>query len=222
MLRFGGCKIVITDSFLLGSDASSLIRTSIDSEQPRESQDSARPEGVVRSPSTPTVEGRFNSLRSILRDGNTPATGQSVRFFSRDAYKVITPDVSNASASGSDPSPASFAARVKMNSSTPVRPPLQNVFSPPPPSSLKPLPPPNDTNIFDLSQDFDLPPIPISKDVGHLLDSAVEITSDADTEGTAMRVDVDGEFRASTPNRGHDRSQSFSFGQTVFHSLANG
>ncbi|KAF9528858.1 hypothetical protein CPB83DRAFT_301400 [Crepidotus variabilis] len=32
------------------------------------------------------------SVRSILRDRNTPGTGQSVRFFSRDAFKVITPD----------------------------------------------------------------------------------------------------------------------------------
>ena len=108
-----------------------------------------------------------------------------------------------------------------------MRPPLQNVFSPPPPSSLKPLPPPNDTNIFDLSQDFDLPPIPISKDFVPLLDSAIEITSDADTDGTAVRPEVEGEFRSSTPSNsrtsyGHDRSQSFSFGQTVFHSLAGG
>uniref|UniRef100_A0A8H7XXY7 Uncharacterized protein n=1 Tax=Psilocybe cubensis TaxID=181762 RepID=A0A8H7XXY7_PSICU len=35
---------------------------------------------------------RFNSKRSILRDPNTPGTGQNVRFFPRDAFKVITPD----------------------------------------------------------------------------------------------------------------------------------
>lgn len=34
------------------------------------------------------------SIRSILRDKNTPGTGRSVRFFSRDAYHVISPDVS--------------------------------------------------------------------------------------------------------------------------------
>ena len=34
------------------------------------------------------------SIRSILRDRNTPGTGQSVRFFSRDAYRVISPNVS--------------------------------------------------------------------------------------------------------------------------------
>ena len=178
----------------------------------------------AHGPMTPTVDGRFNSLRSILRDGQTPGTGQSVRFFSRDAYKVITPDVSNASGSGSEPSPASFGARFKAGSSTPSRPPLQDVFSPPPPSSIKPLPPPEDTNIFDLSQDFDLPPIPISKDNAPLLDSAIELpSSDADTSATAIRPVLEDEFRSSTPSKSplgmHDRSQSFSFGQTVFHSI---
>ncbi len=188
-----------------------------------------RPPGSAVSahtPATPTVDGRFGSLRSILRDAQTPGTGQSVRFFSRDAYKVITPDVSNASGSGSEPSPSSFGARYKAGSSTPLRPPLQDVFSPPPPSSIKPLPPPEDTNIFDLSQDFDLPPIPISEDNVPLLDSAIELpSSDADTSVTATRPDIEGEFRASTPSNSrsplgmHDRSQSFSFGQTVFHSI---
>ena len=157
-------------------------------------------------------------MRSILRDGNTPATGQSVRFFSRDAYKVITPDISNASASGSEPEPSSFGSRIKAHSSTPVRPTLQDVFSPPLSSNLKPLPQLNDSNIFDLSQDIDLPPIPISKDSVPLLDNAIEIASDADTEVTAPRIVPEAEFRSSTPTK-HDRSQSFSFGQTVFHSI---
>lgn len=215
--------IVLTYS-AAGSDASSISRASTDSSQQRQSQDSVRPQDIVRTPIspnpplTPTAEGRFNSLRSILRDGHTPATGQSVRFFSRDAYKIITPDVSAASASGSEPSPASFAARVKPMSSTPVRPPLQDVFSPSQPFAFKPLPPTDDSNIFDLSQDIDLPPIPISKDSRPLLDSAIEIPFDADTEG---RQEVEGEFRSSTPSK-HDRSQSFSFGQTVFHSLGGG
>ena len=47
-----------------------------------------------RSPTTPAFPERFNSVRSILRDPNTPGTGQNVRFFSRDAYKVLTPDQS--------------------------------------------------------------------------------------------------------------------------------
>ncbi|KAI0777810.1 hypothetical protein BD413DRAFT_467197 [Trametes elegans] len=195
--------------------------------QPRQSQDSisVRSPEVARGPITPTAD-KFNSLRSILRDGHTPGTGQSVRFFSRDAYKFISPDISAASASGSEPEQASFGARIKASSSTPVRPTVQDVFSPPQSSIMKPLPPPNTSNIFDLSQDIDVPPIPIDKDTP-LLDSAIELPSDADTDGTVLRPEIDGEFRSSTPcNRPpsgmHDRSHSFSFGQTVFHSLASG
>ena len=43
--------------------------------------------------STPGFD-KFNSKYSILRDPNTPGTGQNVRFFARETYKVITPDQS--------------------------------------------------------------------------------------------------------------------------------
>ncbi|KAI0824945.1 hypothetical protein BC628DRAFT_1321363 [Trametes gibbosa] len=208
----------------IASDASSS-RVSIDSSQPRPSVDSVRsPEFARAAPATPTFD-KFNSLRSILRDGNTPATGQSVRFFSRDAYKLISPDVSAAnSAVGSEPSPHSFGARIF--SSTPMRPPLADVFSPPQSSLMKPLPIPNSSNPFDISQDFDIPPIPVDKAMP-LLDTAIELPSDADTDGTVLRPELERESRPSTPSNRptsgmHDRSQSFSFGQTVFHSLANG
>ncbi|TFK71541.1 hypothetical protein BDN72DRAFT_817280 [Pluteus cervinus] len=48
---------------------------------------------TARSPPL-AVDPRFNSVRSILRDPKTPGTGQNVRFFSRDAYKVISPEQS--------------------------------------------------------------------------------------------------------------------------------
>jgi len=41
-------------------------------------------------------KGYSNSVRSILRDRNTPGTGQSVRFFPKNEFKVITPDNSAA------------------------------------------------------------------------------------------------------------------------------
>jgi hypothetical protein len=41
-------------------------------------------------------KGHSNSVRSILRDKNTPGTGQSVRFFPKNEFKVITPDNSAA------------------------------------------------------------------------------------------------------------------------------
>lgn len=43
-------------------------------------------------PETPLADARSGSIRSILRDPKTPGTGQNVRFFSRDAYKAVTPD----------------------------------------------------------------------------------------------------------------------------------
>ncbi|KAH9848978.1 hypothetical protein C2E23DRAFT_888588 [Lenzites betulinus] len=206
----------------IASDASSS-RVSIESSQPRPSADSVRsPEFARAAPTTPTFD-KFNSLRSILRDGNTPATGQSVRFFSRDAYKLISPDVSAAnSAVGSEPSPHSFGARIF--SSTPVRPPLADVFSPPQSSLMKPLPTPNNSNPFDISEEFEIPPIPVDKAMP-LLDTAIELPSEGDTDGTVVRPEL--ESRPTTPSNRppstmHDRSQSFSFGQTVFHSLANG
>jgi uncharacterized protein YoxC len=51
-------------------------------------------EGKDGRPITPFADAGFGSVRSILRDPNTPGTGQNVRFFSRDAYKVISPDIS--------------------------------------------------------------------------------------------------------------------------------
>ena len=58
-------------------------------------------------PSTPQHFGaRRRSVRSILKEPNTPGTGQNVRFFAGDSYRVISPDQSRSEA-GSEP-PASF------------------------------------------------------------------------------------------------------------------
>jgi hypothetical protein len=55
---------------------------------------------------TPGPDGNFNSVRSILRDPHTPGTGQSVRFFSREAFKMITPEESMTSDLDNKPQPA--------------------------------------------------------------------------------------------------------------------
>ncbi|KAH7927195.1 hypothetical protein BV22DRAFT_297659 [Leucogyrophana mollusca] len=187
----------------------------------RISTDTARPS--LDSINTPVTTG---SVRSILRDPKTPGTGQNVRFFSRDAYKAMTPDTSAASI---EPDPLSFADRLnKAGIDQPhhsSRPSVMEVFSPPkevfslpkdkevfsPPlkddasSFMAPFPPPDMSNIFDMSQEHDLPTIPLGLKTP-LLDSAIEL--DADTLPT------------STPLKPHDRSISFSFGQTVFHSMS--
>ncbi|KAF6750757.1 hypothetical protein DFP72DRAFT_503864 [Ephemerocybe angulata] len=77
-----------------------LRRPSLDmlrsGQPPRSSQETQRPTLRVdpEMPPTPGFNDRMGSVRSILREPNTPGTGQNVRFFSRDAYKVISPDQS--------------------------------------------------------------------------------------------------------------------------------
>ncbi|KAL5478919.1 hypothetical protein ACEPAI_2206 [Sanghuangporus weigelae] len=46
----------------------------------------------AQPPLTPLDARQYGSVRSILRDRNTPGSGQNVRFFSRDAYRVISPN----------------------------------------------------------------------------------------------------------------------------------
>ncbi|CAK5271161.1 unnamed protein product [Mycena citricolor] len=55
-------------------------------------------------PTTPATafENKSGSVRSILREKNTPGTGQNVRFFSRDAYRVLSPEQSMESDSNQD------------------------------------------------------------------------------------------------------------------------
>ncbi|KAH9830112.1 uncharacterized protein C8Q71DRAFT_727633 [Rhodofomes roseus] len=191
----------------------------------RPSQDSAVSLQDNKAPITPTADARYSSLRSILRDRKTPATGQSVRFFSRDAFKVITPDVSTAS---SEPEEVSFAARLSRASGKPARPAAQELFANTMPgtpsmvgsgmpSMLTQVPPPNTSNIFDLSTEVEMPMIPVGHDAP-LLDSAVEIS-----EAEAPNEEADKSMPPTPPSKQgmHDRSHSFSFGQTVFRSLAS-
>lgn len=198
----------------------------------------------VRTPVTPIAEsklageGRFGSLRSILKPKDTPGTGQSVRFFSRDAYRVISPEQSSAS----EMDDASLFNRLQR--SAPSRPALKQVFSAPPPipppkdpepttpgiaSMMMPISPPDVSNIFDVSSADEMPTIPTGL-AAPLLDSAVEI-SDLDDQGSISLDSPDGKDKSisafstsPTMKLGalHDRSQSFSFGQTVFRSAASG
>jgi hypothetical protein len=145
-------------------------------------------------PETPLE--RYGSLRSILRDRNTPATGQSVRFFSRDAYRVMTPEGSATSEQEDPPVPENL----RLNETSPevelspsgsrvrhrVRAPIPGLFIPTQDTSsplsspsvvaqslMMPMSPPEVTNIFDMSQ-RDLPPI-TADTAAPLHDDAVEI-----------------------------------------------
>ncbi|GLB44159.1 hypothetical protein LshimejAT787_1600890 [Lyophyllum shimeji] len=260
------------------------------------------------TPMTPSADIKFGSVRSILRDPKTPGTGQNVRFFSRDAYRVISPDQSMdaeyqpimpideqhvqdaAQEAGSDgpnratpDGPGGPAITRASSGGKASRPTVAEVFSPmssvdgPPgdkeqakfldsTSLMSPIPPPDFTNLFDMSQNLELPKMPpgLGFDVQEpALDSAVDMsmTDDGRAErvgqsapistmtstpfrdkgkGKAKDVPLDVEADKENmptpidetifhgyeksprlPSPLHDRSQSFSFGQTVFHSMAN-
>ncbi|KAF9028003.1 hypothetical protein BDZ89DRAFT_780939 [Hymenopellis radicata] len=241
---------------------------------------------VLPNPISPTDQ--FGSVRSILRDPNTPGTGQNVRFFSRDAYKVMTPDQSMDSDQAPPslppppvfhPPPKEVSAPPRAGSLSPIprspksqRPTLNEVFSPIGGVSsdssmsfsadanniapvLPSLPSPDTSNIFDVSQDFQLPSFPpgIAFDLqGPSFNTSMDSPkSDVDDGGFHNNV------RTSTPyvNKGkgkeramdakenavpveanedifhrkeksprlplmlHERSQSFSLGQSVFFSM---
>ncbi|KAG2121306.1 hypothetical protein DEU56DRAFT_760718 [Suillus clintonianus] len=114
---------------------------------------------TVRESSRPSLD--LGSVRSILRDPKTPGTGQNVRFFSRDAYKPISPD---ASASTSEPSPITFADRLARV----ARPSAMEVFAE------------QDTsNLFNLGPGIEIPPI---------LDTAIELPEAFPQSSTPFRA----------------------------------
>ena len=79
-----------------------LLRPSLDPIKPQDlsSQQelplpaSATDQATDRSLASELLDPIHGSVRSILRHPNTPGTGQNVRFFSRDAYRTISPDSS--------------------------------------------------------------------------------------------------------------------------------
>ena len=193
-------------------------------------------------PSTPqTAEeksGRYNSLRSILREKNTPGTGQSVRFFSRDAYKVITP---NSSAQSSELDDPSFFTRLQLagkntapGRSETTRPSAREIFAnstnefgiPMSPADSKPhdinslmmpIPPPNLSNIFDLSHEQQLPTI-LPGEHPTLQDNAVEVQDESSSivipspgaESLLQASPFPPELSNSTPKLPGDETNFFS------------
>ncbi|KAJ7353369.1 hypothetical protein DFH08DRAFT_987672 [Mycena albidolilacea] len=260
----------------------------------------------MRDPATP-FDAKSGSVRSILRDRNTPGTGQNVRFFSRDAYKVLSPDQSTETDVGfqsaittalanTTPAPPeeTFLERLQRSGSTDsnasssmprfastssskkARPTVAEIFSPvgspedrsasqaPKPensdsqllSQLPPLPAPDFTNIFDMSQELEMPMLPPpglgfnvemslndhetetegegganamtstpyrDKGKGKEREVIVDLTKEKETETLAPTSGVDESiFHAKEKTLAHDRSHSFSAGQTMFYSMAHG
>ncbi|KAJ7075672.1 hypothetical protein B0H15DRAFT_866313 [Mycena belliarum] len=256
----------------------------------------------MQDPTTP-LDARTGSVRSILRDRNTPGTGQNVRFFSRDAYKVLSPDQSMdtdyqsamlTQAVATTPAPLpdeSFLDRLQRSGSTDsnvssslprfassskfskTRPTVAEIFSPlgsPEDNSapqgqesdksdsrlmsqLPPLPAPDFTNFFDMSQDLEMS-MPLPPGLGFDVEMSINNTETEGENGgvnvmtsTPYRVKGKGKERETDlpkenlaptnvvdetifhaqetaprlPPALHDRSNSFSLGQTVFYSMAH-
>ncbi|KAJ3993211.1 hypothetical protein F5050DRAFT_1578105 [Lentinula boryana] len=210
---------------------------------------------LLRSPTSPitafdsirplTPGMMQGSVRSILRDPNTPGTGRNVRFFSRDAYQVGTPDQSNDTeysplsappiSSGENAmegsKPATLSSVVFRPSSSPksARPSVAEVFSPMRQESEKTNSPAplltNDTsNLLDMSQEIQLPafsPPGLGFDID--LDKALDLPLSDDDKELATNAMTSTPYQKSPklPSVLHDRSHSFSFGQTVFFSMAD-
>ncbi|KAF8824484.1 hypothetical protein HHX47_DHR8000074 [Lentinula edodes] len=219
------------------------------------------------------------SVRSILRDPNTPGTGRNVRFFSRDAYQAVTPEQSTdneypplsvppviATGSAVDLSkPSTLSSVIIRPSSSPknARPSVTEVFSPMrqdsenTSSASPPVPEKDTSNLLDMSQEIQLsafsPPglgfdidldkaldLPLSDDDNKdLVPNAMTSTpyrgparlkgkESAPQDSVQPSVDVvdesifhSKEKSPKLPSILHDRSHSFSFGQTVFFSMAD-
>ncbi|KAJ3729156.1 hypothetical protein DFJ43DRAFT_1000723 [Lentinula guzmanii] len=194
-----------------------------------------------------TADANQRSVRSILRDPNTPGTGRNVRFFSRDAYQVGTPDQSNDTEysplsappilsgenamEGSEP--ATLSSVVFRLSSSPknARPSVAEVFSPMRQESEQTNSPApllaNDTsNLLEMSQEIQLPafsPPGLGFDID--LDKALDLPFESVQPTVRDSVDESifhsQEKSPKLPSVLHDRSHSFSFGQTVFFSMAD-
>ncbi|KAK0476083.1 hypothetical protein IW261DRAFT_1567357 [Armillaria novae-zelandiae] len=273
------------------STPTTLLRSSLDI------LNKSQNESIQPSHNEDPNDPRYGSVRSILREPNTPGTGQNVRFFSRDAYKTISPNQSMDSDSmpispqspsqllpeglpmdrlqQHSPSPHSLAVVPRSASSSKAgHPSLGEVFSPIGGVS-SPISPisrketvstspfispaaPNNSNIFDVSQDIQLPNFAPPGLSFSMDEPSLAKGSDA-PETDVAQGNFGGKAMTSTPfaNKGkgkeradeveeekenivpaesnetvfrareksphlpalHDRSQSFSFGQTVFFSM---
>ncbi|KAJ7756815.1 hypothetical protein DFH07DRAFT_473315 [Mycena maculata] len=190
------------------------------------------------------------SVRSILREPNTPGTGKNVRFFSRDAYDVVTPEHSAEAEyqpliRRSTPPEETFLhcpqwSNSTSNSATPrfasssrrsSRPTVAEIFSPLGTITSSPQmeEAPHRTDFF---QQLEVPAI--SSLTAGLSDALTSTPCKDGVQGgigdresglsKGAPVQIDGpslhtDKAPRLPSIPHERSTSFSFGQTVFFSM---
>ncbi|KIM41775.1 hypothetical protein M413DRAFT_137841 [Hebeloma cylindrosporum] len=145
--------------------------------------------------STPGLD-KFNSKRSILRDPNTPGTGQNVRFFARESYKVITPDQSLSTELQNKPQPplpleespfldhlaqagqsaSGSPSSIKRSPPSKTRPSVAEIFSlPQQTSSPGPAASPNNSNVDDSNMSLSFPNYIVPDDNSNLFDVSQQL-----------------------------------------------
>ncbi|KAF5381923.1 hypothetical protein D9757_007560 [Collybiopsis confluens] len=151
------------------------------------------------------------SVRSILRDPNTPGTGRNVRFFSRTLYQDPTPDQSVDNEYQPPHSPpisgteshrtGSLSEVVFRPSSSPknARPTVAQVFSPLRQEADREEPQHEQdiSNLLNLSQDVQLPHLPPGLDFDLELDKVLDLPLSDDDNVREL-----GNVMTSTPYRG--------------------
>ncbi|KAF7338621.1 hypothetical protein MVEN_02088400 [Mycena venus] len=178
-----------------------------------------------------TFEG---SVRSILKEPNTPGTVKSVRFFARDAEDATPPHVAERQPviSRSTPPEQVFMDRLQQSGSPSTsmprcassfrsnRPSVADIFAPLTDPSVQP--PDLLANLF---QELDVPnsnlPAALTSTPYRNGNKGSNGPSRDDTVPETTTKTLRKAKRPPHPPSSHDRSASFSFGQTVFYSAAN-
>ncbi|KAL1740165.1 hypothetical protein HDZ31DRAFT_77081, partial [Schizophyllum fasciatum] len=170
----------------------------------------APPSAMRPQPLAMGDETKYGSVRSIMREPNTPGTGQNVRFFSRNAYMTISPNTSvDESNIGPVVEDTNFMERLQRASGTQTlpailspksrsRPSLGNLFSPPQEDGPVAISSPregdvdaaNNSNPFDMSQEIQLPPMP---------PPGLSLALDIQNQLPEMSSDLSGQGLTSTP-----------------------
>ncbi|KAJ7871508.1 hypothetical protein B0H14DRAFT_2724449 [Mycena olivaceomarginata] len=172
-----------------------------------------------------TFEG---SVRSILREPNTPGTAKSVRF-GRDA-DMVARESAEATFSRSTPPEQVFLDRLQQSGSTSTsmprlasssrsnRPSVIEIFAPSTDPSQS-----SEPDLTSLFQGLDIPPISSLSTGLHVPNSDLPaaLTSTPHKDGNKGSSGPSREDSSRLAPRSHDRSASFSFGQTVFHATAD-
>ncbi|KAJ7445791.1 hypothetical protein B0H11DRAFT_2338582, partial [Mycena galericulata] len=208
----------------------------------------SRREEETSTPSRNRAATFGGSVRSILREPNTPGPGKNVRFFSRDAYDVLSheqsaeaeykPGISRSTPpeetllhrpQRSNSASSSATPRFVSSSRRSSRPTVAEIFSPL--GSITASQPEPEAHVADFFRQLDLPAISSLTGGLHVpnngLPDALTSTPYRDENTGSRQIDASkgnlvppiADKAPRLPASSHERSTSFSFGQSVFQSM---